>query len=47
VRYEISVKREGTGNQVSLDVDGKSIAGTILPLPDPETKIVKVKAVIR
>jgi cellobiose phosphorylase len=47
VRYEISVKREGTGNQVSLDVDGKPIAGTILPLPGPETKVVNVRAVIR
>jgi cellobiose phosphorylase len=47
VRYEISVKREGTGNQVSLEVDGKSISGTIIPLPEKDTKVVKVTAVIR
>jgi cellobiose phosphorylase len=47
VRYEISVKREGSGNQVSLEVDGKSIPGTTIPLPDPNTASVKVKAVIR
>ena len=47
VRYEISVVREGTGNSVILEVDGKSIDGTVIPLPNKETKIVKVKAVIR
>ncbi len=47
VRYEISVKREGTGNQVSLEVDGKSIQGTLIPLPNKDTKTVKVKAVVR
>ncbi len=47
VRYEISVVREGTGNSVTLEVDGKSIDGTVIPLPNKETKIVKVKAVIR
>jgi cellobiose phosphorylase len=47
VSYEISVKREGTGNQIALEVDGKSIPGTILPLPDSNTATVKVKAIIR
>jgi cellobiose phosphorylase len=47
VRYEISVKREGPGNEVSLTVDEKSIDGTIIPLPKRETKVVKVMAVIR
>jgi cellobiose phosphorylase len=47
VRYEISVKREGTGNQVSLEVDGKSINGTVIPLPENDVKTVKVKAVIQ
>jgi cellobiose phosphorylase len=45
--YEISVKREGPGNQVSLEVDGKSIEGTTIPLSKEETKTVKVKAVVR
>ncbi|HJS20411.1 MAG TPA: glycosyl transferase, partial [Anaerolineales bacterium] len=47
VRYEISVKREGDGNNVSLEVDGKSISGTIIPLPENGVKKVKVKAVLR
>jgi cellobiose phosphorylase len=47
VRYEISVKREGPGNELSLEVDGKSIQGTLIPLPEENTKTVKVKAVIR
>jgi cellobiose phosphorylase len=47
VRYEISVVREGNGNSVMLEVDGKSINGTVVPLPDKNTKTVKVKAVIK
>ena len=47
VRYEISVKREGSGTEVLLEVDGKPIEGTIIPLPITETNTVKVKAVIR
>src|SRR5512135_3600302 len=33
VRYEISVKRAGPGNQIRLEVDGKPISGRIIPLP--------------
>ncbi|HEX9387045.1 MAG TPA: glycosyl transferase [Anaerolineales bacterium] len=47
VRYEISVKREGKGNQVELEVDGQPIDGTMIPLPDQDVKTVKVKAVVR
>jgi cellobiose phosphorylase len=47
VRYEISVKREGPGNEISLGVDGKSIEGTIIPLPNENTKTIKVKATVR
>jgi cellobiose phosphorylase len=47
VRYEISVKREGDGNQVSLEVEGKSIPGTILPVPEPNITTVTVKAIVR
>ncbi|HSJ89309.1 MAG TPA: glycosyl transferase, partial [Anaerolineales bacterium] len=47
VRYEISAQREGAGNSVSLEVDGESIAGTIIPLPENNVTTVKVKAVIR
>jgi cellobiose phosphorylase len=46
VRYEISVKREGKGNQVTLEVDGQPIEGSLIPLSE-ETKTVKVKAVVR
>ena len=46
-RYEISVKREGPGNKISLGVDGKSIEGTIIPLPNENTKTIKVKATVR
>jgi cellobiose phosphorylase len=47
VRYEISVVRQGNGNSVALEVDGKSINGTVIPLPDKNIKTVKVKAVIK
>lgn len=47
VRYEISVKREGPGNEVTLEVDGKSIEGTVIPLPKEIMKTVKVKAIVR
>jgi cellobiose phosphorylase len=33
VRYEIQVRRRGAGNEVQLEVDGKPIAGSIIPLP--------------
>jgi cellobiose phosphorylase len=47
VRYEISVKREGPGNEVSLEVDGKRIEGTVIPMLNENENTVKVKAVIR
>jgi cellobiose phosphorylase len=47
VCYEITVTREGAGNRVSLEVDGKSVDGTVIPLPKEEIKTVKVKAVVR
>jgi cellobiose phosphorylase len=52
VRYEISVKREGPGNEVSLEVDGQPIESTVIPLPDApltgqDIKTVKVKAIVR
>ncbi len=45
-RYEISVKREGPGNAVSLTVNGKSISGNIIPLAKIG-EIVEVKAVLK
>ena len=43
VRYAISVKREGTGTDVQLEVDGKPITGNIIPLPLTGIKEVIVK----
>jgi cellobiose phosphorylase len=47
VRYEISVQRKGTGNEVTLEVDGNPVKGTIIPLPEENTKTVQVKAIVR
>jgi cellobiose phosphorylase len=43
VRYEIRVERKGPGNEVQLEVDGKSINGTFIPLPDDKACTVNVK----
>ncbi len=37
VTYNIHVKREGTGNAVSITADGASVSGTILPLVTGKT----------
>src|SRR5690349_2780294 len=47
VRYEISVKRHGPGNEVSVEVDGQPVEGTVVPLPKEGINTVNVKAVIR
>jgi cellobiose phosphorylase len=44
VRYDIQVERQGPGNQVDLEVDGKSIAGTLVPIPPPGNEQVRVLA---
>jgi cellobiose phosphorylase len=44
--YEISVERQGSGNQVSLSVDGKPVSGNIVPLAAKGTTI-KVKAIVK
>jgi cellobiose phosphorylase len=46
VRYEISVKRVGPGNVVSLEVGDKPISGTVIPLPAKNIKSLKVTAYI-
>jgi cellobiose phosphorylase len=46
VRYEISINRKGAGNQVALVVDGKSISGTVIPLPIEGIKVLNVTAYI-
>ena len=47
VRYEIAVKRQGSGNSVALTVDGNSIDGTVIPLPAKNTAVVKVNAIVQ
>lgn len=46
VTYRLSVERRGPGNAVALTVDGRSIEGTIVPVPDQGQTEVKVKAVL-
>ncbi|MGC8873466.1 MAG: GH36-type glycosyl hydrolase domain-containing protein [Chloroflexia bacterium] len=45
--YHISVRRAGPGNAVSLEVDGRPVAGTTVPLPPPGTREVFVRATVR
>ena len=47
VLYEISVKRAGPGNQVSLIVDGQPVSGNLVPLPAKGTKKVFVTATVK
>jgi cellobiose phosphorylase len=45
-RYEIAVKRVGAGNTVLLEVEGKPIPGTVVPLPAENVRTLKIKAII-
>jgi len=42
VRYVVKVERKGLGNQVQLEVDGKSIVGNIIPIPVGDVKEIQV-----
>ncbi len=42
VRYDITVKRVGKGNRVELIVDGKAVAGNVIPKPGDGRNRVKV-----
>jgi cellobiose phosphorylase len=44
VRYEIMVSRRGSGNRVRLEIDGKPIQGTCIPIPPPRSEVIEVKA---
>jgi cellobiose phosphorylase len=46
VRYVVHVERKGAGNEVQLEVDGKSIEGNIIPLPVENTREVHVRVTI-
>ena len=44
VQYEIQAKRRGSGNEVQLELDGKPIPGTVVPLPSDKVNKVRVTA---
>ncbi len=41
--YTINFQRVGPGNNVALEVDGKPIAGDVIPLPEEEGEKIKVQ----
>jgi cellobiose phosphorylase len=45
--YEISVTRQGPGNEVSMVVDGVATPGDVVPQPAPGTATVKVEVILR
>ena len=47
VTYHINVKRTGPGNTVALKVDGKAVAGNLVPLPAAGAKDVKVEVTLQ
>jgi cellobiose phosphorylase len=46
VKYEISVIRQGSGNSVRLEVNGKPIAGNLVPLPAGNKENMKVRVIL-
>jgi cellobiose phosphorylase len=46
VAYEIRARRRGTDGTVSLVVDGRPVAGTLVPLPPPGTTAVRVEVAL-
>ncbi|MGD8792338.1 MAG: glycosyl transferase [Anaerolineae bacterium] len=46
VTYHISVERIGQGNRVHIEVDGRPIDGTTVPLPAQGQKTVRVRAIL-
>ncbi|UCF61665.1 MAG: glycosyl transferase, partial [Anaerolineaceae bacterium] len=47
VRYVIQVERHGPGNDVELEVDGKPVDGTLIPIPPEGTQEVQVVVRLR
>ena len=47
VTYHIRVARQGQGNEVALEVDGKPVEGNIVPLPPSGQREVEVRVVLR
>jgi cellobiose phosphorylase len=46
VTYKIAIERKGTGNRITLTVDGAPIQGNIVPLPTDGRKEVTVKGIL-
>ena len=46
VTYRIAVRRAGSGNKVTLKVDGKPVDGTVVPLPTDGRKEINVEAIL-
>jgi cellobiose phosphorylase len=44
VRYVINIERVGSGNSVTLNVDGVEVPGTVIPLPGENVRQVNVAA---
>jgi cellobiose phosphorylase len=47
VTYHIDVERAGTGNSVSLEVNGAPVSGSLVPLPSSGNRTVAVRATLR
>ena len=47
VRYDIHVVRRGPGNEAEVEVDGRAIQGTIIPIPPAGTQRVQVVVRLR
>ena len=47
VRYVIHVERHGPGNELEVEVDGKSVDGTLIPIPSTGTQEVNVVVRLR
>ncbi len=45
-RYLIKVERQGSGNEIQLEVDGKPINGNIIPLPNEDVKELNVRVIL-
>lgn len=43
VRYELTIKRHGPGNEIRLFVEGQPVAGNIIPLPAAGVDTVRVR----
>jgi cellobiose phosphorylase len=46
VRYEISIRRKGPGNEITLVVGGKPVPGTVIPVADKKVGTLRVTAYI-